>query len=283
VYNNGESWSEEAVRELAQEVTLERLLGENQMEYVLDLAIDEDSLARLLSFQVKRVLAHRRRITVVDRLIARIKKMGVESAFETSEVGSEVHIAREGSTLTPRFLGEKELLQASNLIHSIPRLPSDPNGERESQVYKAADLAELMTRLLGKFDGIFLGDIRRILEKTLTAWLPTVLQESEESQVSLGGPELELQRATMTDLIENITQTLSPEQQAVLIGKSQDISDGDLAAHLGRSRPWVADRKVEVLNMIETQLISQLPVELHEEATRTLLERLGSFDESASE
>ena len=74
-YNNGEGWSDEAFRDLAMEVTLERLLGENQLAYVLDLATDEDSLGRLLAFQIRRGLAHRRSITVVDRSLKRIKDL----------------------------------------------------------------------------------------------------------------------------------------------------------------------------------------------------------------
>src|SRR4051812_48588269 len=70
VYNHGEPWSDEAVIDLAQDVALERLLGENQLAYVLSLATNEDSLSRLLAFQVRRVLAHRRGITLVDPLLS---------------------------------------------------------------------------------------------------------------------------------------------------------------------------------------------------------------------
>ena len=45
VYNNGEQWSVEAIQDLAQDVALDRLLHENQLEYVLSLATDEDSLS----------------------------------------------------------------------------------------------------------------------------------------------------------------------------------------------------------------------------------------------
>ena len=36
VYNNGEPWSDENVADLAQEVVLERLLGEAQLQYLFD-------------------------------------------------------------------------------------------------------------------------------------------------------------------------------------------------------------------------------------------------------
>ncbi|MYA26683.1 MAG: hypothetical protein F4091_05640 [Acidimicrobiales bacterium] len=278
-FNNSEDWSEESLRDLAQEVTLQRLLAENQLEYVLDLATDEDSLARLLAFQVRRVLAHRRSTTVVDRLLRRIDEELEGDAFEVDQLGSDRFAQIRGIARDPRAMSDAEIRQAVALIRHIPRIPSNPSGVRESKVYSAEDLRLLLGQLFDEFGGILVSDLRRILESALTAWLPTVLRESEDHYRSESTPEFELNRAAMPPLIDNVIAQLGAAHRVILLGKSQNISDGELARRMGRSRPWVADRKSEVLAMVERQLVAELPEELHGEATRALLEELARLDD----
>ena len=282
VYNGGEQWSEESLRDLAQEVTLQRLLGENQLAYVMDLATDEDSLARLLAFQVRRVLAHRRSTTVVDRLLRRIETELAGDRYELVKFGSDRFVRVQGMERAPQPLGDEDLRRAVALIADIPRIPSNPAGERESKVYSAEALRSLLERLIDDFEGILVSDVRRILENALTAWLPTILREHEESSRTESTPELELQRSTMATLIDSVTAQLDTTQRLVLLGKSQDVSDGELARRIGRSRPWVADRKAEVLAIVEEQLIGELPEALHGEAIRSLLDHLASGEEGTS-
>jgi len=278
VYNDGASWSDESLVDLAQDVVLERLLGENQLEYVLRLATDEDSLRRLVSFQVKRALNHRRSVTVVGRLTTRVREMVTEGSYATAELGGEVYVSAD--TVEPsRRLTDGEIREGADLIRSVPRLPSSLTGERESRVYQRDGLEEVMGRLLERFGGVAINDIRKILEITLTAWLPTILRGSEEESLAASSPELELQRNQMTELIEQLTQQLEPVHRTVLLGKSQAIADNDLAASVGRSRPWLADRKKEALGLVENGLIGELPSELHAEAVELLLERLGILEE----
>ena len=278
-FNNSEEWSEESLRDLAQEVTLRRLLGENQLEYVLDLATDEDSLARLLAFQVRRVLTRRRSTTVVDRLLMRIDKALEGDAIETVQLGSDRFVQVRGIARDPRSLTEAEVQRAVALIGPVPRIPSNPSGVRESKVYNGENLRLLLRELLNEFGGILISDLRRILEIALTAWLPTVLREGEENYRSQSTPEIELHRAAMPTLIDNVIAQLDDTHRVVLLGKSQDTSDGELARRTGRSRPWIADRKSEVLAIVERQLIAELPEELHGEAVRALLEELARLED----
>jgi hypothetical protein len=280
-YNNGERWSEESIRDLAQEVALERLLGENQLDYVLTLATDDDSLRRLVAFQIRRVLSHRRTTTVVDRLVSRIRALVASESLESISLGADVFILPTSGGRQPGFLPDADLRRGAECIASIPRLTSSPTAARESKVYPAEGLKELIGRLIREFDGIALGDMRRILELTLTAWLPTVLRDGEEDYVADSTPELELQRSQLSMLISSLVQELDPIHRTVLLGKSQGASDGELAARVGRSRPWLADRKAEVLNLVESRLINQLPLELHTEATRALLDELTMLEDEA--
>lgn len=144
-------------------------------------------------------------------------------------------------------------------------------------MYGSDALEEVVTRLVARFGGISLSDMRRILENLLTAWLPTILREGEEDHASNSTPELELQRHLMKGLVGDLVQVIDATQREVLIGKSRGASDGDLATQLGRSRPWIADRKSEVLALVEGRLVNQLPTELHTEAVELLLDELGQL------
>ena len=278
VYNDGQPWSEEAVQDLVQDVALERLIGENQLEYVLELATDTDSLSRLLAFQVRRVLSHRRAITVVDRLFTRVRQLASGPGYQMTDLRSDSFISFSDRGREPAELPEGGLHQGLRLIDSIPRLVSSPLAERESKVYSASDLAELVHVLVDAFDGILLRDLRRILEITLTAWLPSILRHYEEDHVDASTPEFELQRSEMKYAVTNFAADLDSAYRVVLLGKAHGVSDGDLARRLDRSRPWLADRKREVLEMVENNVISQLPPELHAEAARRLLDELVALE-----
>jgi hypothetical protein len=285
LYNHGEPWSEEGHRDLALEVALERLLDENQLDYVLTIAGEhspgerDDALARLLAFQVKRVLNHRRSVTVVDRLHTRVRSLVRSDEFRTAPSAGDTAVSRAEDPGVARRLTPDEIRHGVDLISGIPRLPSKPDALRESKVYKASDLEELLNRLVDAFGSILLGDVRRILEITLTAWLPTNLRDSEEDSAPHASPELELERRLMNESITTLAPALEPVQRVVLIGKSQGISDGDLAQQLGRSRPWVADRKTEALALVQRDLIDQLPELLHDEAVRNLLDAVALLEE----
>lgn len=284
-YNNGERWSEESFEDLAQDVAVERLLSdENQLDYVLRLATDEDSLRALLGFQVARVLAHRRTVTVVDRLVRRIGKIVDDEPYTSTPLGKDRYVSvDDGTDRTPEpaFLAPDEVRRGAEAILDIPRLPSNVSGKRESPVYRPEYLRELVARLVHAFDGIALSDVRKILELVLTAWLPTFLRDTEDDSASDASPESELIRTHMNDLIEELVHQVTPAHRTVLLGKSQGVADGALAARLGRSRPWLADRKAEALALLETQLIVHLPSELHDEATHLLLEQLAALEEDA--
>lgn len=288
-YNGGQLWSEEDHRDLAVEVAVDRLLAEHQLDYIFTIADGhppderEDALARLLAFQVRRVLNHRRTVTVVDRLCTRVKVLVGSGAYAAVRVGDDLAVSRPDHAGAVRSLTDEEIRRAAGLIDGIPRLPSSPNAERESKVYNAADLKDLLGRLLDAFGTIVVADIRRILELTLTAWLPTILRDDEEDFVSVGTPpEVEVERRSMYELIDAVADGLDRVQRLVLIGKSQGISDGDLARRVGRSRPWLADRKAEVLERIERDLMDQLPSVLHDEAMRALLDVVATQQEAES-
>lgn len=278
VYSDTERWSEESIRDLAQDVALDRLIGENQLEYVLDQATDEDSLSRLLAFQVRRTLAGRRSITVVDRLLARVREFDLETIFRVTGLGAYQFISPRDSGREPASLSEADVRRGSVLIAPIPRIASRPDASRESKVYSGRNLMEVVRVLVREFDGISLHDLRRILEITLTAWLPTILQIDEEGHVEPSIPELEVERSEMSTLIGDFVTDLGSEHRTVLLGKAQGLADDDLATHMGRSRPWIADRKREVFEMVDSRVMSRLPSALHSEAAWLLVDEAAALE-----
>jgi len=235
-FNGRESWSEETICELAQEVAVNRLLGENQLDYVLYLAADNGSLNRLLTFQVLRVLAHRRAVTVADRLLARIRRLDLESDYRTLMVSTDLFVLPKTGGREPTSLSNAELHRGCVLINSIPRLASGADAHPESEIYNRCDLAYMLSTLVHEFNGILLEDVRRILEMTLTSWLPTSLHGQQGDRAKPLTPEEEARRSELKALIGGFATDLGPEYRAVLRGKAQGMRDGELASRLCRSR-----------------------------------------------
>ncbi len=151
-------------------------------------------------------------------------------------------------------------------------MPTDP----------AALHKELETRrltMLGAFGPVALSDFRRILDVALTAWVPTFLRGDEEDRASSATPELELERTQMHTLVATFVADLEPIHRAVLLGKSQGMADSELAQRAGRSRPWLADRKAEVLARAQSDVIEQLPDGLHDDAFRHMLDECAALEE----
>ncbi len=173
--------------------------------------------------------------------------------------------ARELATLA-----ETDLHLGSLLIAPIPRLASSPSAERASKVHSGSALAELLRVLVGEFEGISLRYVRKILEITLTAWLPTILHvQGGSCRVIHTG--FEGQRSEMRSMIPGVVAGFSSTRRDVLLGKAQDLSDGHLASRLERSRPWVADREQEALELVARDVISGLPTDLYAKATPLFL------------
>ncbi|MYB24257.1 MAG: hypothetical protein F4X37_03980 [Acidimicrobiia bacterium] len=210
--------------------------------------------------------------------MTRIRQFDLAAEFQLTAFGSDQFLSPSGSGREPARLSDAEIRRGSTLINPIPRLVSNPTAERESRVYSRSDLMELVRVLVEEFNGISLGDVRRILETTLTVWLPTILRDHEEDHVEQSTPELEAQRSEMRTAISGFVTGLSSVHRVVLLGKAQGLSDSELASRLNRSRPWLADRKHEVLEMVERDVIADVPSVLHDEAARRLLEEAATLE-----
>src|SRR5262249_29430217 len=150
--------------------------------------------------------------------------------FRSEPLGSDIVVSQATHAAPARPLTDREVREGVRAITSIPRIPSRPDSERESKVYNAPDLRDLVAMLLDEFGTLLLSDVRRILEVALTAWLPTILRDHEEDHISSDDPEQALERATMEERILTLAATFDEAQRTVLLGKSRGMSDGELAS-----------------------------------------------------
>ena len=72
-------------------------------------------------------------------------------------------------------------------------------------------------------------------------------------------------------MVETFTASLSEAAQQILLSKSQGVPDVEIAGSLGRSRPWVAQRKQLVLDRVGNELMRELEGRQQTEAMETLL------------
>ncbi len=276
VYNNGEPWSEEAVADLAQEVVLERLLGEAQLQYLFDQATDLESWRRLLTFQVRRTLTRRRRTTVLDTLLSRVRKLAQTQAapFRLETFGSTVWIS--GGDFDGDFvdLAPSEVSRLAGSVRHIPQMVADQRSSRASMVYRTSDLRTLLEVVLEEVGAVSERDLAKILELLLTSWLPTFLEDGEQlsgRDAEAEGPVELLERTEMGSMVETFAESLSGAEQQILLSKSQGVPDAEIAGSLGRSRPWVAQRKQLVLDRVGDEVMRELEGPQQTEAMEILL------------
>ena len=250
VYAGGVSWSD-ALEDLVAEVVTYLLLGERQLDYILDTASDESHMSALLVRQVKRQLGRRRMVTVVDNLIGRCRQILDEEPFEAPETGvyrlSGVGIA----TISPAL--DAELRAAAMEVARFPRQSS--SGDRAPTVY-STEILKRVLKVVAQLlpNGFTIRDLDAIFRLVLTDWFPSFLEGDEETlPVEIG--LLTEEESEVTETKERILAECTDEHLFVLRGKFDSRSDGDLARELGVSRPTLAKRKEEVLGLMERELI----------------------------
>ncbi|MDE2822130.1 MAG: hypothetical protein OXK79_01320 [Chloroflexota bacterium] len=283
VYNHGEPWTDESVQDLAQQVVLDRLLGEAQLEYLFDQATSLVSWRRLLALQIRRTLAHRRRKTVVDRLLTRVRRLAQEPPFRLHTVGRSVWFSAADFSGSPAGLSDSGISHLANAVRDLPQLAASRSASRASMIYTTPDLRLLLERVVSEAGAVSERDLGRVFENLLTSWLPTFLQVPEGDHPSEEPtPEAAAEDAQMRAAVETFAQDLSEPERWIILGKSQGIADKDIGARLGRSRPWVAQKKHDVLERLATELMSQFDTDRHVAAMEDLLARIShSLGESA--
>ena len=276
-YNRGSRWDEASIRELAQETAVNLLVREGQIDYIFTVADSVEDIRRLLVRNVKRALWRRRSATVIDRLMRRIRQMATQPPFTIQHAAGQPWITRADEPTAPRALREAEIHIAAAAAHRVPRLVEREGAERASMVYAPGALRELLHAVVDETGGVLEHDLARILENLLAAWLPASLVSGEGEELAgavVGAPDVqfEVERHEMESAVRDLVESMTAEDLTVLVCKLQGQSDNAVAERLGRSRPWVADRKNFILGRTSRGFADRVAVPLQDEAAARLLE-----------
>ena len=246
-------WSDGEIDELVQDVTVEQLLYQGQLDYILDVSRSIDDVRRLLRFRVRRELARRRRRTVVDRLLARLADVLGGDSYEQVPGSAPARFRPIGSEYSFDSPTEEGLRRAVAAVRLLPT--SQASGERASPVFQSDVLAQLAAHCYQATNSsLSIDDFGRILRRALTSWLPEFLEldEGRDWPAEQAGTAIELE-----DIVSSLMAQISEEDQFVLHAKLSGISDAELASQLDVSRPTAAKRRVEAFNRLRELMASE--------------------------
>lgn len=245
VYARASRWGEEEIDELCQDVTTIRLLGEEQLAYMFDVAAEIGHWEALLVRQVRLTLARRRVRTVVDNLLDRIRSRltdcdWVEAATDAS---GQTVFRFAGSGRPYRELSDRQVRELAEQVRIVPRRFPE-RGDRAPSVYSRRGLdAVLRVVLEGAVGGVKSSDLGRILRSALTDWIPGVLELNDavmQRQATEPTPE---ELTTLRDIAKGIVLTLSSGEADMIRGRLAGLPDVDIATRLGISRPTLIRRR----------------------------------------
>ena len=272
VYNDGLSWDSQSVDDVCQEVVLNQLLGQKQIHYIFDNATSIESVRRLLTAQIKRALATRRKKSPIDRLLKRISTFSKEGFIEFVEAGIPFY-RLPGTQDQYETLDGSQLNACVRAIAHVPRLDSRLDTGRESMIYTPDSLKKAMKLLLQIVPALTDKDLRNILEVLLTPWAPASLVPVEKESIPSGDDAQDsIEEEQMAIEARTLASSFSHAERVVLVLKSQNVADAVVASEVGVTRPKVADMKKTVLSRVGVELISDLPSDRHERAMQYLLE-----------
>ena len=236
------AWTEGEIDELVQDVTLEQLLKQGQIDYIVDVARSTDELRRLLQFQVRRALVRRRRVTVVDRLIVRIRAILEGPEYELIQGPPDARYRPLNSNSSSMAPTEAELRRATAAVRLLPM--TSAGGDRAPAVFRSDVLRQVVVQSFAAAGAnLSIDDFGRILRDALTSWYPVVLELSEEvDQRMVDSAESAIGQEHS---VNAILEELSDVDQVILRSKLSGVSDSDMAEALGVSRPTAAKRRAE--------------------------------------
>lgn len=239
-------WSDSEIEDLIQDVTVEQLLHQGQLDYILDVAVTIDDVRRLLRFRVRRQLARRRRRTVVDRLLDRLTAILTGPGYESIPGTEPTRYTPSGSDADATQPTDEKLRRAAAAIRLLPTTPA--SGERAPAVYRSRVLAQVASRCFHITDSsLSIDDFGQILREALTSWLPEILELGDEQD----WPADEISAdADLEGIVNALIEMIPVADQEILYMKLSGSSDSELATQLDVSRPTAARRKVEAFDRL---------------------------------
>jgi hypothetical protein len=279
------SWDKD---DLVQLVLIDRLLGRNQAQYVLDTADSIDEARKILRNEINFVLSDHRVPNQVDNVWGNLEPRLVELGWHSGELISS---------------SETDLHdQIVRLILSQKRL-RNRGSERLSPLFAGSVLGDLATQILELGPSLPASLIRRALRAaltiispalTLTTILPWKSNDHEGSsegsfedssgvqQHSYAHSEenLRMERAQhgsrRYELARDICEKLNPDTLEIIFQKAQGANQSEIGAVLGLTRQTSRYRIEEAQQQLFDQFqVLELDIEESREVLSAMLDILG--------
>jgi len=284
-YNNKIKWNESEKEDLAIELVTTTLLGDGKIDYLFDRAHDINSLDRLLNEMINRLLRGRLQKTLASNIISRLKKKLGEDGFEPIDTPDGRWYGKRNSKALPTQIEVRNWRQLIEEIRKIPRIPFNERSERAWSVWPSRGFNELLQRVVGNREGLYLSDIDKILKEVLTDSIPSALMSSDglpdESEVkqeieSSGSPSIEdlYEDIEMKNYVSEYIVNLDRNQISVLALKGgHGLSDDEIMPHLGiKSRQTVQKIREAIGEKIVNDFGSKFSADDSRIAARYLIE-----------
>ncbi len=251
-YNNAVKWNESEKEDLAMELVASTFLGDGKIDYLFDRSHDLNSLNRLLNEMVNRLLRGRLEKTLASNIISRLKKKLGDDGFEPRDTPNGRWYGLRNSKITPSEIDGTNWRHLIEEIRRIPRITFNERSERAWSVWSEGAFNILVLKLVGDREGLYLGDMDKILKEVLTDSIPSTLidsdglsddSEGKQEFENSGSPSVEdlYGEIEMKNYVSEYLEHLEPNQVAVLALKGgQGLSDEEIMPYIGvRSRQTV--------------------------------------------
>jgi hypothetical protein len=281
VYNGGSPWGESTFYDLAQDVIVERLLGDGQIDYIVASSSTLSGARGLVGKHVKQVLAQRVIPNQRDNVASRLHRL-FEQAGEPVQTVDGLGFSPTGSSWTPVQPTDQALLSAVRIVRSLPRLPNRGT-DRLSPLFTTEVLESVVEPLWSVLNvPVTLNVLGRILEGAFTGIAPTLFEHEEviDQFESLG---LSTEEIVLTDeLAEGLVTMLTAEQRHILVNAGI-MTGEELAAVLGVSRPTALKRRDETREVVARYFaqpgVDDLSARLQDVVILKALDALGGHDD----
>ena len=251
-YNNAVKWNDSEKEDLAMELVTSTLLGEGKIDYLYDIAHDTNSLNSLLNEMVNRLLRGRLQKTLSSNIILRLKRKLGEDGFEPRDTPDGRWYGRRDSKTLPTEIDIHNWRYLIEEIRKIPRIPFNERSERAWTVWSPGAFSNLVLKVIGDREGLYLRDMDKILKEVLTDSVPSTLidsdgpsddSESKKEFENSGSPSVEdlYGEIEMKNYVSEYIKKLDRNEVAMLALKGgQGLSDEEIMPYLGvRSRQTV--------------------------------------------
>ncbi len=261
VYLRAPRW-QDGIEDFVQEFITTVLLEEGQIDYVMVVAGSLDDFRSLIARQMRRLLARRRRRTVVDNLLDRCKAIVREPPFSFEVSGTSWKYDLSSAPAKSNQADSLALKNAAIDLSLFPVVRSD-SSERAPTVYTSDTLREILVstaRTLGV--RVSSRDLDTIFSQALTFLLPSDLSTDEGVFEQAVSAELDPEEESIVrDGVRVLLESLSADEKLILRMKLSDRSDTEIASAAGVSRPTIDKRKKRALESLEFAL-ADLPARL---------------------